>query len=150
MDATGPAPPPAAIPWLQPYPDRLLEGIAPDEAGPDAAVVARETIELAFLVAIQFLLARQRAALVLRDVLGWSAKETAELLETSVAAVNSTLRRRRATLKAHLPRSRLEWVASSEPTAQEQDVLRRFMAAIEQSDDAALAELLRDDARVSH
>src|SRR5918999_6181578 len=65
------------LPWLQPYPDRLLEPAAPTEAEPDAMVVTRETIELAFLAAIQHLLPRQRAILILRDALGWSAQQTA-------------------------------------------------------------------------
>src|SRR5918992_857508 len=86
----GAAPAPAAdLPWLQPYPDRLLEPIAPAEDEPVAAIVAKETVELAFLAAIQHLPPRQRAALILRHVLGWSAKETASLLESSVASVNS-------------------------------------------------------------
>ena len=75
--------------WLQPYPDHLLEEVAPSEDEPDAAVVSKETIELAFMVAIQHLPPKQRAVLILRDVLGWPAKETAALLETSVASVNS-------------------------------------------------------------
>jgi RNA polymerase sigma-70 factor (ECF subfamily) len=69
-DARVPPQPLADLPWLQPYPDRLLEGIAPSDTEPDAALVAKETIELAFLVAIQQLTPRQRAALILRDVLG--------------------------------------------------------------------------------
>src|SRR5262249_43435615 len=72
------------LPWLQPYPDTLLEPAAPDELEPEAQVVRRETIELAFLVALQQLPPRQRAILILRDVLDWSARETAEVLETSV------------------------------------------------------------------
>ena len=81
--------PPDDLPWLQPYPDRLLEVIAPAEGEPASVVVARETIELSFLAAIQHLTPRQRAVLILRDVVGWSAKETARLLETSVVSVNS-------------------------------------------------------------
>ena len=65
------------IPWLQPYPDRLLDEVAPTEEQPDAVVVARETIELTYIAVIQLLRARQRAVLVLRDVLEWSAAETA-------------------------------------------------------------------------
>jgi RNA polymerase sigma-70 factor, ECF subfamily len=72
--------PPAALPWLQPYPDRLLEDVSPSNTTPDEAVVSKETIELAFLAAIQFLPPRQRAVLIVRDVLDWSAKETASLL----------------------------------------------------------------------
>jgi RNA polymerase sigma-70 factor (ECF subfamily) len=87
----------AEVPWLQPYPDRLLDELAPSDDQPDAVAVDRETIELAFLAAMQLLPPRQRAALIARDVLGWPAIETAELLETSVAATNSALQRARAT-----------------------------------------------------
>jgi RNA polymerase sigma-70 factor, ECF subfamily len=139
--------PPAEIPWLQPYPDRLLEGMAPSDVEPDAAVVAKETIELAFLAAIQHLPPRQRAALILRDVLGWSAAESASLLDASVAAVNSALQRARATLKQHLPERRLEWAAASDPSEEERAVLQRYMDAHERADARALAELLREDAR---
>jgi RNA polymerase sigma-70 factor, ECF subfamily len=137
------------IPWLQPYPDRLLDKVAPGDAEPGALVVAKETIELAFLAAIQLLPPRQRAALILRDVLGWSARETAGLLEMSVAAANSALQRARATLKEHLPARRLEWAPSVAPTAEERAVLQRYMDATEQANAAALAELLAEDARTS-
>ena len=74
----------AEVEWLEPYPDRLLDEVASPKDQPDTVVVDRETIELAFIVAVQTLPPRQRAAVLLRDVLGWSAAETAELLETSV------------------------------------------------------------------
>src|SRR3954449_11301734 len=74
----------AELPWLQPYPDRLLDEVAPSAEEPDAVLVARETIELTFIAVIQLLPPRQRAVLILRDVLEWSAAETAELLEVSV------------------------------------------------------------------
>jgi RNA polymerase sigma-70 factor (ECF subfamily) len=141
--------PPADLPWLQPYPDHLLEGIAPPDDEPEAVIVARETIEIAFLSAIQLLPPRQRAALILRDVLGWSAKETASLLETSVAAANSALQRARATLNQHLPARRTEWARSADPSADERVVLRRFMDALERADGAALTALLREDARAT-
>ena len=137
------------VAWLQPYPDRLLDEVAASDAEPDALVVAKETIELAFLATIQLLPPRQRAVLILRDLLGWSAKETASLLETSVASANSALQRARATLKQHLPARRLEWAPSSEPTEEERAVLQRYMEATEQADADALAELLAEDVRCS-
>lgn len=135
--------------WLQPYPDRLLERIAPGEEQPEAQVVARETIELAFIIAIQLLPPAQRAVLIVRDVLGWSAKETAALLETTTASANSSLQRARATLRQHLPARRVDWASPSEPTAEEREVFRRYMDAHERRDFAAMAELLRDDARLT-
>jgi RNA polymerase sigma-70 factor (ECF subfamily) len=87
--------PVAEVPWLQPYPDQLLDGVAPSDEEPEAEVVARETIELAFIAAIQLLPPRQRVVLIARDVLGWSAAESAALLDVSVAAVNSALQRAR-------------------------------------------------------
>ena len=142
--------PPVAISWLQPYPDSVLANVSSHAPGPDDVAIARETIELAFLVAIQQLQPRQRAVLILRDVLGWSARETAAVLESSVASVNSVLQRARPRLRQHLPRRRLEWARSTEPTDEERAVLRRYMEAIERADDRALARLLRDDARVGH
>jgi RNA polymerase sigma-70 factor, ECF subfamily len=108
-------------------------------------VVARETIELAFLAAIQHLPPRQRAVLILRDVLGWSAKETASLLEGSVGSVNSALQRARATLGDRLPERRTEWAPFSGPTEEERELLRRYVEAHERADADALAELLRED-----
>jgi RNA polymerase sigma-70 factor (ECF subfamily) len=131
----------ADLPWLEPFPDRLL-----DEAGPDAVVVERETIELAYLAAVQYLPPRQRAALVLRDVLGWSAKETADLLETSVASANSALQRARATLRERLPARRAEWTAG-DPTDRETALLKQFIAAYEAGDPQAVARLLHAEAR---
>ena len=88
----------ADFPWMQPYPDTLLDAAGGDVAQPDSRMVRRETIELAFLATIQSLPAKQRAVLILRDILDFSAAETAEFLEDSTAAVNSTLQRARATL----------------------------------------------------
>jgi RNA polymerase sigma-70 factor, ECF subfamily len=142
-----PSAPGFEINWLQPYPDRLLDAAAPSEDEPDAAVVERETIELAFLVAIQRLPPRARAVLLLRDVLGWSAKETAALLEVSVAAVNSALQRARGALRQHLPARRLEWTAGGDPSEQERALVRRYVEAGERGDVAELAALMREDAR---
>jgi RNA polymerase sigma-70 factor (ECF subfamily) len=130
------------IPWLQPFPDRLLDG-------PDAVVVARETIELAFLAAMQHLPGRQRAVLILRDVLGWRAAEVAELLETSVASANSALQRARTTLRRHLPEQRSDWSRATAPTEDERVLLEQFMAALERSDAPAVAELLHPDVRAT-
>ncbi|MEV4128037.1 RNA polymerase subunit sigma-70 [Nocardia sp. NPDC049707] len=138
---------PAEVGWLQPFPDRLLEPMADRETEPETVVVARETIELAFLVAIQHLPARQRAVLILRDVLGWSAAETGELLGMSVAAVKSALQRARPVLRAHLPQRGSG--QAMVPTTQEQELLRRFMTAHERADIAAFAELLSADVRLS-
>jgi RNA polymerase sigma-70 factor (ECF subfamily) len=138
---------PLSCPWLQPYPDHLLDQAAPSDAEPDAVVVARETIELAYLAAIQYLPPRQRAILILRDALGWSAKDTAGLLETSVASVNSALQRARSTMRARLPARRLDWTQATGPSDEERSVLRRFMDAHDRADVAAFAALLREDAR---
>jgi RNA polymerase sigma-70 factor (TIGR02960 family) len=136
------------VPWLQPYPDRLLDEIAPSEAEPDAVAVARETIELAFLAAIQLLPPRQRAVLILRDVVEWSARETATQLDMSVAAVNSALQRARATMAANRPHGRVGEPPVS-PTPEELDLLKRSIDAHERADVAALAEMLRDDVRIA-
>jgi RNA polymerase sigma-70 factor (ECF subfamily) len=138
--------PPVDLPWLQPYPDRLLEG--PGGTEPGEQVVSKETIELAFLASIQLLPPRQRAALIVRDVLGWSARETASLLDASVASANSAVQRARATLRAHLPARRLEWAPVSDPSEEERGLLRRYIDAYERGDAGALAEVLREDARL--
>ncbi|WP_433274605.1 sigma-70 family RNA polymerase sigma factor [Actinosynnema sp. CS-041913] len=132
--------PTVEVPWLQPFPDALLD----ESAEPDAEVVARETIELAFLAAVQHLPAKQRAVLVLRDVLGWRASETADLLDDTVPAVNSALQRARVTLRKHLPERRADW--SADPSAEEKAVVKRFVEAHEQGDLSALAAVLREDA----
>lgn len=136
----------AEVLWLQPYPDRLLDGALSSD-GPDESVVARETIELAFLVAIQLLPPRQRAVLILRDVLGWPAKDAAALLETSVASANSALQRARATFKKHLPARRAEWTPAADPTEAERVLLKRYIDATERGDTGALVEMMHEDAR---
>ncbi|MBX6385368.1 MAG: RNA polymerase subunit sigma-70 [Microbispora sp.] len=144
----GPGRPAAAdVPWLTPYPDDLLDLAAPDEGRPDAVAVARETVELAFLAAIQHLPPRQRAVLILRDVTGWPVAEVAEALEMSVASVKSALQRARATLREHLPRRRADWGAATRPSRDELDLLDRYVTASRNADLAALAALLRDDVR---
>jgi RNA polymerase sigma-70 factor (ECF subfamily) len=137
------------VPWLQPYPDRLLDEVAPTEQEPDAVVVARETIELTYIALIQLLPARQRAVLVLRDVLEWSAAETAEILDLSVASANSALRRGRATLGRHRRPRRDDWHAPTDTSPGELDVVRRFVAAAERYDVDAMVALAATDIHMS-
>jgi len=136
----------AEVGWLQPYPDRLLDELAGDQ--PDAVAVNRETIELAFLAALQVLPARQRAALVLRDVLGLPAAELARQLGVSVAAANSALQRARATMARQLPSHRSDWSARP-PSPAERELLDRFIAAHERCDAAAAAAIAAEDIRVT-
>ncbi|MFL5713150.1 MAG: RNA polymerase subunit sigma-70 [Chloroflexota bacterium] len=138
----------AEVPWLSPYPDRLLDEVAPTDEEPDAVVVERETIELAFLAALQVLPPRQRAALIARDVLGWPATETASALETSVPAVNSALQRARATMQAHLPARRAEWSAG-ETSPEERALLDAFIAAHESGDAALAVSIAAEDLRIT-
>src|SRR5262245_1003727 len=137
------------LPWLQPYPDALLDEIPDEAAGPAAVAESRETIELAFMAAIQHLPPRQRAVLLLRDVLGWSARETAELMDASVAASNSALQRARATLKARLPPARADWRRAPGAGGEERELLRRYIAAMERADVDGLVAMLADDARMT-
>jgi RNA polymerase sigma-70 factor (TIGR02960 family) len=138
----------AEVPWLQPYPDRLLDQVGPTAAEPDALVVARETIELAFVAVIQLLPPRQRAVLIMRDVLGWSAAETAAVLDLTVAAANSALQRARATLRERRPAAGGE---SLEPelTERERRLLEGFIWAHERGDVSAAVALMREDVRVT-
>jgi RNA polymerase sigma-70 factor (ECF subfamily) len=138
----------AEVPWLQPYPDRLLDEVAPSDEQPDAVVVTRETIELAFLAAMQVLPPRQRAALIARDVLGWPASETASLLDTSVVAVNSALQRARVTMQSHLPAKRSEWSAG-DPSDEERALLAGFIDAHERGDAAAAVAIAAQDLRIT-
>lgn len=141
--------PASEVGWLDPYPDALLDQADDPDAGPEEVAVARETIELAFLVAIQHLPPRQRAVLILRDVLGWSARESAEVVGATVVATNSALQRARATLKQHLPDSRIDWGRSRTPDEVERQLLDRYMDAWERTDVEALVALLAHDARLS-
>jgi RNA polymerase sigma-70 factor (TIGR02960 family) len=136
------------VSWLTPYPDPLLDEIPADDDGPDEVVVARETIELAFLAALQVLPPRQRAALLAREVLGMPVAETAALLDTSVAAANSALQRARATMAQHLPSHRADWSAR-EPSPAERELLARFIDAHERCDAAAALAAAAEDVRVT-
>nr|WP_221381687.1 RNA polymerase subunit sigma-70 [Actinoplanes polyasparticus] len=135
--------------WLQPYPDRLLDELpAGDADEPEAVAVARETIELAYLVAVQHLAPRPRAVLILRDVLGWPAKDVAELLGDSVNSVNSALQRARAGMREHLPAQRQDWTGG-EGDAGTRELVRRYTEASVATDIDVLTTLVRDDVRTS-
>jgi RNA polymerase sigma-70 factor (ECF subfamily) len=137
--------PPSDLPWLQPVPDLLID----ESAKPDDAAVTRETIELAFLAAIQHLPPRQRAVLILRDVLDWPADDTAAVLDMSPAAVNSALQRAHATMQERLPAERLDWKTSAEAESAERSLLETYMEAFERHDDRQLVTLLREDVRLA-
>ena len=126
---------------VDPYPDELLASTASPIVDPVARYAMHEGVELAFLTAIQRLPGRQRAVLILRDVLGWSASETADLLETTVAAANSALQRSRVAIDAELPAT-----SRTAASASDRELLAEYVAAWEKVDIEGLVGLLRDDA----
>ena len=138
----------AEVPWLQPYPDTLLDRAADDAEQPERAVIARETIELAYLAVIQLLPARQRAVLLLRDVQGYSAADTAAILDLTVPAANSALQRARQTLRERTAERDADW-SPSQITDADRDLLTAFIDAHTRQDTAASLALLRKDVRVS-
>jgi RNA polymerase sigma-70 factor (ECF subfamily) len=150
MDLSGPTPVAQAqlsarpeVTWLEPVPDgRVL----PSVTDPAERAVERETIRLAFMAALQHLPPKQRAVLILREVLAWKASEVAELLESSVASVNSALQRARATLAESQPAA----TDTANPLDEEQkELLERYVAAFEGYDMKALTALLHEDATLS-
>jgi RNA polymerase sigma-70 factor (TIGR02960 family) len=156
---TGRRPPPPPVPpfqppqptrygeptWLQPYPDVLLEGIADTSPGPAARYQAREAIELAFVAGLQQLPPRQRAALVLRDVLGFHTAEVAAMLDSSEASVKGALQRARATLDQRRPTAAHQRTPLPR-SARERELTRRFADAFQADDIDSLIGLLTDDA----
>lgn len=132
--------------WLEPYPDTLLGAAGPSD--PAARYDVRESIEIAFVAALQHLPARQRAVLILREVLGFSAVEVARLLETTVAAVNSSLQRARATLKTRTHRTQRE-IVSGLGDERVETLLRSLVSAWERADVDAISRLLVADAVLS-
>jgi RNA polymerase sigma-70 factor (ECF subfamily) len=127
--------------WVQPIPDRL---IASPEHDPAAVAISRESIRLAFIAALQHLLPRQRAVLILRDVLKWRANEVADLLDASEDAVNSTLRRARSALAdTHLDS------VPTEPAEADRELLGRYVQAFQRFDVDALVALLHEDATLA-
>jgi RNA polymerase sigma-70 factor (ECF subfamily) len=131
---------------VSPYPDRLLAEPAAVQPGPDVLLERGETVELAFVAAVQLLPARQRAVLLLRDVLDFSAGEVAGLLGTSVAAVNSALQRARSTVERERHEARVARPHSPASDQVEQELSRRFADTWRAADIAGLVRLLADDA----
>jgi RNA polymerase sigma-70 factor (ECF subfamily) len=130
--------------WLEPYPDLLLDGIIDAAPGPQARYESKETVELAFIAALQHLPPRQRATLVLRDVLGFRTSEVARMLDTSEDAVKGALKRARATVEQRQP-------ATDRPppppdSYEERELARRFAEAFESNDVEGVVALLTDDA----
>jgi RNA polymerase sigma-70 factor (TIGR02960 family) len=130
--------------WLEPYPDALLEGIVDSAAGPEARYETREAVSLAFLTALHRLPPRQRAVLVLRDVLGFSATDVAAMLDTTPTSVNSALIRARATIEERGPRTHAR--APLPQSAQEHELTARFADAFERGDVEPIVALLAEDA----
>src|SRR6201996_6399381 len=149
-DSTLPEPTGAgdAPPWLEPYPDILLGHLADQHPGPEARYDTTEAISLAFITALQLLPPRQRAALVLRDVLGYHAAEVAQMLDATQESVQSALKRARATVDSHLADSSRR-PARRPDTAAEHRLVARLTDALERADLDALIELLVTDVRVS-
>jgi RNA polymerase sigma-70 factor (ECF subfamily) len=149
MDLQSPSPAASALGtalpenvWVRPIPDgRVID----HDGDPADVAVSRDTIRLAFVAALQFLPPRQRAALILRDVLRWQATEVADLLDTSVVSVNGLVRRARATLASH----DLTTPGPREPTQRDEELLARYVEAFERLDVDALVSLLREDAVLS-
>ena len=141
----GPGPPLTESVWIEPYPDELLT--ADDRfTAPEARFDELEAVELAFVAALQHLPARQRAALILKDVLGFSAAEVADHLETTVAAVNSALQRARGTLEDKLPDRSQQENARTVGDAELRAVVEGYMEAWERGDVDAVAAMLAEDA----
>jgi RNA polymerase sigma-70 factor (TIGR02960 family) len=132
------------VPWLQPYPDALLD----DSAGPEGAAIRRETVELAYLAVIQLLPARQRAVLLLRDVQGYSAAETAAILDLTVAAVTSALQRARATIAGRVAARDADWSPDG-ITEADRALLTAFIDSHQRQDPVAAIAVIRADIRVS-
>jgi len=132
------------VAWLEPYPDSQLEAIADEAPNPEARYASREAVQLAFVAAIQQLPPRQRAVLLLYDVLGWSAVEAATLLGGSTASINSALQRARETLAKRYPEGRPSVVPS--PNAAQQKLLGRYLQAWEKLDVDGFVALLKEDA----
>ena len=131
--------------WLQPYPDILLEGLADTSPGPEAKYEATEAISLAFITALQALPLRQRAALILRDVLGFSTSQVADILDSSEDSAASALKRARATMRHRFPPSTTRQPPPPPGSPEERDLVDRFTRAYQDGDVAAIVALLTED-----
>ncbi|MGI5326165.1 sigma-70 family RNA polymerase sigma factor [Actinomadura nitritigenes] len=129
---------PPFLPWLQPFPD-----------DPETAAETAETLEVVFLAAVQHLPPKQRAVLIMRDVLGWPAADTAEALDLTVASVNSALQRARPALRERLPERRDAWARGTDPSKAERALIDRYMKAAVDGDMAAMTAMLREDVRIT-
>ena len=143
-----PAEPVTEAVWLEPYPDERL-GLASGLAGPEARYEQRESVELAFIAALQHLPARQRAVLILRDVLGFSARETAAALETTPISVDSALQRAHKTVDQRLPERSQQATLRSLGDGTLRQVVQRYVAAWERNDVDAVVAMLAEDARMA-
>ena len=131
--------------WIEPYPDEAM-GIAEGAAAPEARFERREALELAFVAALQHLPPRQRTTLILRDVLGFSAKETAELLDTTVASANGALRRARAAIEERVPEQSQQATLRALGDRKLREIVERFADCFERGDVDAILAMLSDDA----
>ncbi len=144
----GPAEPLTESVWLEPYPDERL-GLEHGPLGPEARYEQREGIELAFTAALQNLLARQRAVVILRDLLGFSARETAEALEATPVSVDSALQRAHQTIDARIPKQSQQATLRSLGDAALREVVERYVDAWEHNDVEAVVAMLAADARMT-
>ena len=135
--------------WLEPYPDALLDGAIDGPLGPEARYEQTEAMSLAFVTALQVLPARQRAVLILRDVLGYHANEVADMLDSTVDSVNSVLKRARATLQRRLPPTGARAPAPAPDSPAEQALVAEFVRAYDSGHIDALVSLLTADACIS-
>jgi RNA polymerase sigma-70 factor (TIGR02960 family) len=135
--------------WLQPYPDILLEGLADATPGPEARYEAAEAISLAFIIALQALPPRQRAALILRDVLGFPTSQVAGILDSSEDSAASAVKRARATMRDRFPPAPARQPPPRPGSSQERDLVERFTRAYQAGDVAAVVALLTEDIAVT-
>jgi RNA polymerase sigma-70 factor, ECF subfamily len=143
---TGPGQPITETVWIEPYPDAELEdGLA----GPEARYEQREAVELAFIAALQHLPATQRAVLILREVLGFSAKEVAETLETTVASVNSALQRARASIEERVGDQSQQQALRALGDDEIEEIVKSYVDAWERNDVEAVVSMLTEDAAIS-